>query len=63
MKNVFLIYVRSSFRFWDIYVLSLLFGYVKERVDKKAKIKFKVHGVTDWTSNNWYTHIVQYLKK
>ena len=30
---------------------------------KKAKVNFKTHDSTDWMTNNYTTHIVQYLKK
>ena len=29
----------------------------------KAKVNFKIYDVTDWTTNNYNTHIAQYLKK
>ena len=43
--------------------LSWLFGYVEERLNKKAKVNFKIYNVTDWTTNTYNTHIAQYLKK
>ena len=43
--------------------LSRLFVYVGKQVGKKAKINFKTYGVTDWTTCNCNTCIVQYLKK
>ena len=39
------------------------FGHVGKWVDKKAKINFKFYGATDWTVNNYNTHLAQYLKK
>ena len=41
--------------------LSWLFGYVEKRLDKKAKVKFKIYDVTGWTTNNCNTHIAQKL--
>ena len=41
--------------------MSRLFGYVEKRLDKM--VNFKIYDVTDWTTNNWNTHIAQYLKK
>ena len=38
-------------------------GYIEKRLDKKAMVNFKIHEVTDWTRNNYNTHITQYLKK
>ena len=43
--------------------LFLLFGYVEKRLNKKAKVNFKIYDVTDWTRNNYNIHIAQYLKK
>ena len=39
------------------------FGYVGKRLYNKAKINFKPYDVTDWETNNYNTHISQYLKK
>ena len=43
--------------------LSWLFGYVKKQLDKKARVNFKICNITDFATSNYYTHIVQYLKK
>ena len=43
--------------------LSRLFGYVGNGLNKKAKVSFKLYDVTDWTTNNHNTYIVQYFKK
>ena len=43
--------------------LPNLFGYVEKRLDNKAMINLKMHDVTDWTTNNYNTHITKYLKK
>ena len=40
-----------------------VFGNVVIRLDKKAKINFKIYDVTTWETNNYNTHIPQYLKK
>ena len=34
-----------------------------KRLDKNAKVNFKTYEVTDWETNNYNTHITQYLKK
>ena len=39
------------------------FGYVENRLDKKAKVNFKIYVVLDWPTNNFNTYIVSYLKK
>ena len=43
--------------------LSWLYGYVEKRPDKKAIITFKIYDAKVWATNNYNTHIVQYLKK
>ena len=43
--------------------LSRPFGHVGKQLDKKPRINFKIHDVTDWQINNYNTHIAQYLKK
>ena len=40
-----------------------LFSHVEKWLDIKAKVSFKIYGVTDWTTNNYNTCIVQNLKK
>ena len=32
-------------------------------LDQKEKVNFKINDVTTWLSNNYITHISQYLKK
>ena len=59
----FLFHVRSFFVFEIFTFLSWHFGYIEKRLHKKAMVKFKIYYVTDWTTNNYSTHIVQYLKK
>ena len=43
--------------------LSLLFGYVEKRLDKKDVVNFEIYDATDWTTNNCITYITRYLKK
>ena len=38
---------------------SWFFGYAEKRLDQIAMVNFKIHGVTDWTRNNYNTHITQ----
>ena len=40
-----------------------LFGYVEKRLDKKARVNFKMYDVTCWTTNNYNIYIAQYMKK
>ena len=47
----------------EIFTFSpCLFGYVEKRLDRKAKVNFKIFDVTCWTTINYNTHITQYLK-
>ena len=41
--------------------LSRLFGHVEKRLDKKDKVNFEIYDVTAWLTNNYNTHIAQYL--
>ena len=34
-----------------------------KRLDKKAKVHFKICDLADWTTNNYISHIARYLKK
>ena len=54
MKNVFYFMLNFCPNF---------FYHAEKRFDKKAKVNFKIGEVTDWTKNNFNTHIVRYLKK
>ena len=42
--------------------LSWLY-HVGKQLDKKSKVIFKIYDVTDYTTNNYNTHIGEYLKK
>ena len=42
--------------------LSWLFYHLGKQLDKKAKVNFKIDDVGDWATNNYSTHIGQYLK-
>ena len=50
IKNAFYFTLKALSR--DIYIFV-----------KKAKVNLKIYDVTDWTTNNYNTYIVQYLKK
>ena len=62
MKNAFFFTAKSHFVLEIIKFLSWLFCHVEKRLDSKAKINFKSYDITTWETNNWRTHIVQYLK-
>ena len=63
MKNAFYVMLKALYSQKIFEFLSKLFGYVGKRLDKKAKVNFKIYYFTDWTTNNYNTHIAQYLKK
>ena len=51
------LFVLKVFKF-----LSLLFGDIEKRLNKRAKVNFKIYVVTTWETNNYSTLITQYLK-
>ena len=63
MKNVFYFILKALFILKIFKFSSRLFGLEGERLDKKAKVNFKIFNVTDWETNNYNTHFAQYLKK
>ena len=63
MKNAFYFMLKALFVLGIITFLSWLFGYAEKRVDMKTTVNFKTRDVTDWTTDNYNTHITQYLKK
>ena len=40
-----------------------IFGQIRKRLGNKAKFNFKIYDVIYWETNNYNTHIAQYLKK
>ena len=62
MKNAFYFTIKL-FSFWRyLNFCPDFFGYEGKRLDKKAKINFKIYDVISWGTND-NTHIAQYLKK
>ena len=56
-------FMLKAFFIIEIFIfLSWLFGYVEKRLDKIAKVNFKIYDVTDWTANNYNTYIVNILR-
>ena len=62
MKNAFYFMLKDLFILEIVTFLPWLFGHAERQLDKKAKVNFKIYDVTVWT-NNYNTHIAQYLKK
>ena len=53
----------SSFRSQDIYIFLLIFAQVEKRLNWKIKLFLKSYDVANRLTNNYDTHIVQYLTK
>ena len=60
MFNCFML--KSSFVIKTLTFLSWFFGYMENRIDKKAKVNFKIYDVTDWAIND-SCNIAQYLEE
>ena len=54
--------LKSSFVIKALTFLSWFFGYMENRIDKKAKVNFKIYDVTDWAIND-SCNIAQYLEE
>ena len=65
MKNAFYFRLKALFVPEIITFLSWLFGYVEERLDKKATVNFnfKIYDGTDWTPDYCNTHITQSIRQ
>ena len=40
-----------------------IFDHIRKRLGNKGKFNFKIYDVIYWETNNYNTHIAQYLKK
>ena len=63
IKNAFSLMVKALFVLKILTFLTEIFGYVEKRFDEKVLFYFKIYDVIDWATNNYNTHITQYLKK
>ena len=63
MKNAFYLTLKVLFVLKTFKFLSWLSGHVEKRLDLDDKSNFKIYDVTTWETNNYNTHIVQYLTK
>ena len=63
MKNAFYLTLKVLFVLKIFKFLSWLSGHVEKRLDLDDKSNFKIYDVTTWETNNYNTHIVQYLTK
>ena len=61
-KNAYFM-LKALFFLKILTFLSQVFGYLEKQVHKKAMVDFKTYDATDWTTDNYNTHIAQHLKK
>ena len=62
MKNAFYFMLKALFAYELLKFLSWFLGYVEKQLDKRAMVNFKTYDFTDEITNNFNTHIAQYLK-
>ena len=55
MKNIFYFLLKALLVLEIFKFLSWLFDYVEKRLDKKAKINFKIYEFTEWITSNYNT--------
>ena len=58
LKNAFHFILKALVVLKIFKFFVILFGHLGKRLDKKSKI----YDVINWETNNYYTHIAQYLK-
>ena len=62
MKNAFLFDLKKLFSFFRCLSFRPKFsGSARKRLIKKFKVNFKFHDVIYWETNDYNTHIAQYL--
>ena len=61
MKNSFYFNLLALFVLY--FFFRGFFGQAGKGLDKKTKFIFKIYDVINWETNNYNTHIAQYLKK
>ena len=62
-KNAFYFILKALFFLKIFDFCPDFFGRMGKRLDKKAKVNFKIYDVTTWITRNYNTHIDQHLKK
>ena len=63
MKNAFHFNLKAIFILKIFKSCADFFGHVGRRLDKRAKVNFKIYDITDLVTNNSNTHFTKYLKK
>ena len=59
MKNVFHFILKALFTSQISIFCPDVFRNVGKRLDKKAKVNFKIYDIKIWETNNYHTHIAQ----
>ena len=63
MKNAFH-FILKALLFLKIFeFFSRQFGHVEKTAWLESKVNFNIYNVTTWLTNNYNTHIAQYLTK
>ena len=63
MKNAFHFNLKALFILKIFKSCPEFFGHVGRRLDKRAKVNFKIYDITNLVTNNSNTHFTKYLKK
>ena len=63
MKNAFYFMLKALFVPRIFKFLSWQFGHARKRLDLKDQVNFQIFDVTTWLTNDYNTHIAQYLTK
>ena len=61
MKNTFYFNLKAPFVLEVFQFLFWIFGHIGKRLDREAKVNFKIHDVTNLIIRNGNTHITIYL--
>ena len=61
MKDAFYFILRALLVIKILKFLSCLFGYVEKQLGQKDKVHFKILTSQSFLTNNYNTHIAQYL--
>ena len=63
IENAFYFMLKALFVLKIFTLCPDFFGHAEKRPDKNAKVNFKLNDVTYWETNNYNTHVADYLKK
>ena len=63
MKNAFYFILKALFVLKIFTFLSLLFGHVEKRIDKKDKVNFKFYDVASWLTKTILIHLLRNISR